>query len=334
MVFDSAHINESFTSLMQPGNMRLVYTLVDKSLQTLLFFVSYPLYRRIRFLNKPYLATVLAITTVAYITMSVLLGMVITDSVVILQISVILSWMFIMLGLAAVLCALAMHTRYQEQKRESDVMNTANKLMAQNYQHLYDVQIKIAQQVHDFSNHLKALERLLETDGDAKGYVNSLLQSAKHKANRCQSGNHIIDAIINCKIEEAEQINTRFLFKVRLPNPDVGISPVDICAVLANQIDNALEACALVPQEERLITVDIWQREAFVFFKVINSTVAKDFDGENPLVSRKDNSSGTHGLGIKNIWEIAENYEGSVDMTCTDGKFTSLVMLQGGLSAK
>lgn len=329
LIFDASNIYESFTTLMQPGMMRLTYTVVDKSLQITMFFTLYPIYCKIIVLNRKYLATVLGITIAAYATMSILLNMIITDSLVVLQIAVILSWLFIMLCMIAVLCSVTIGAHYNAHKRESALMALANDLMTKNYQQLYDMQIKVSQQVHDFTNHLKTLDHLLEDEGEAKEYLRELLKSHKQQVKQSRSGNNVIDAIINCKMEEAQRIHAEFHYQVRLPDPDISISPVDICAVLSNQIDNALEACELVPDfSDRKISVEIWKREAFIFSKVINSTISDYFYRENHLATMKNNSDGMHGLGLKNIQDTAERYEGSVEMTCNDGKFTSIVMLQ------
>lgn len=329
LIFDSSNIYESFTTLMQPGMTRLAYTAVDKSLQITMYFVLYPIYKKIIVLNRRYLATILGITVAAYVTMSLLLNMIITDSLVVLQIAVILSWLFIMLCLIAVVCSVTIGTQYNAHKREAALMALTNDLMTKNYQQLYDVQTKVSQQVHDFTNHLKLLDRLMEDGSEAKEYVQKLLNSPKQQNRLSRSGNNVIDAIINCKMEEAQRIGTRFIYRIRLPEPDVHISPVDICAVLANQIDNALEACEQVPDiPNRKVCVEIWKREAFVFFKVVNSTIRESFDEENYTSSEKKDSASMHGLGIKNIKDTAERYEGSVEMICENREFTSLVMLQ------
>lgn len=96
----------------------------------------------------------------------------------------------------------------------------------------------------------------------------------------------------------------------------------------ANQIDNALEACAKISiDKERSVKVQIWQKESFVFFKVINTVDKNPFDSLNNLKSTKDNSDTMHGLGIKNIRETAAKYDGFLKNNYIDGYFISLVMV-------
>ena len=63
----------------------------------------------------------------------------------------------------------------------------------------------------------------------------------------CHSENDIIDAIINCKAAEADRDHIEFEFNADFHLP-TSLSSIDICGVLSNQIDNALEACRVIPE--------------------------------------------------------------------------------------
>ena len=81
------------------------------------------------------------ITVSSYAMMSIPVNMIITDSIVVLQIAVLLSWFFIMLCLIAVIFAVTISTQYYSQKQEAEMMAVTNDLMMKNYQQLYDVQL-------------------------------------------------------------------------------------------------------------------------------------------------------------------------------------------------
>ena len=181
---------------------------------------------------------------------------------------------------------------------------------------------------HDHHHHHHADEVFTSWGREtAKKYTKELLETSYQQAQNCHSGNEIIDSIINCKMNEATNQNIEFNHKILL-NTKLNISFVDICAILANQIDNALEACAKISiDKERSVKVQIWQKESFVFFKVINTVDKNPFDSLNNLKSTKDNSDTMHGLGIKNIRETAAKYDGFLKNNYIDGYFISLVMV-------
>ena len=168
LIGSSSSVNESFMALMSPGLMRAVFLVGIKFIQTILVFSLSAIYSKINILKSKHLATVLVITAAAYLTMSILLNMIITDSLVVLQIAVILSWLFIMLCVVAAICTVTISTRYQVKMREAEMINLTNEVMTKNYQQLHDVQMKISQQVHDFTNHLKTLNRLVSKDKETK----------------------------------------------------------------------------------------------------------------------------------------------------------------------
>lgn len=106
------------------------------------------------------------------------------------------------------------------------------------------------------------------------------------------------------------------------------LSSIDICGVLSNQIDNALEACRVISEGRlRKVIVEIRQKECFAFFTVKN-TVAENPLLKNPeLVSTKMDSDHLHGWGIKNIRDTVERNNGFLLHEFENGYFVSSASL-------
>ena len=232
-----------------------------------------------------------------------------------------------MISLITTIFAVTVKTKYEKEKREAELMEITNTMMKKNFAEMQNTHDTIRQQVHDFKNHIRTINGMLEKDTEAKAYTEQLLSVSYKQARLCNSGNSVIDSIINCKITEAELQNTQFSYNVALTS-ELNIASVDICAVLANQIDNALEACRKISDEkERFVKVKIFQKESFVFFKVENSCKKNPFNSKRELVSTKSDPSGLHGYGIKNIIKTAKSYNGTVKSDYSDGVFTSVAMI-------
>ena len=108
----------------------------------------------------------------------------------------------------------------------------------------------------------------------------------------------------------------------------MNIDPVDICGALANQIDNAFDACRNMPVSDfRDVKVTIKQVENFVFFRVENTVDCNPFENNQSLISTKADMSMRHGLGLKNIRDIADKYNGFLRNEYKDGFFISVVSL-------
>lgn len=323
----SIDISEGISLILVPGTIRMIYILINKLLQIAIFVSFHKLYSKLKLLNKKNIFLLFAVTTLSYIVMSILTNLVLTDSLISLQTAVIFSLFFIILTIVISIISVVISSKYQNEKREKELIALTNTLMEKNYTEIKQAQDIIRKQVHDFKNHILTIDGMLSEDSNAKKYTKELLETSYQQAQNCHSGNEIIDSIINCKMNEATNQNIEFNHKILL-NTKLNISFVDICAILANQIDNALEACAKISiDKERSVKVQIWQKESFVFFKVINTVDKNPFDSLNNLKSTKDNSDTMHGLGIKNIRETAAKYDGFLKNNYIDGYFISLVMV-------
>ena len=125
----------------------------------------------------------------------------------------------------------------------------------------------------------------------------------------CNCGCDIINAVINCKALEARSSHIEFQYHVDFHEP-TNLKPVDICAVLANQIENALEACEKIEDpDKRIVRVEIRQRNGFALFKVMNTVRENPFRYEDKLLTTKTDTSRMHGLGLKNISDIARKVQ-------------------------
>ncbi|MGN0447567.1 MAG: sensor histidine kinase [Acutalibacteraceae bacterium] len=307
------------------GHMVLIVAL--EMIKIIIFCLMWKIYPLFSDLGRKYLGLILAISSGAYALMYGFAGIIMSESVVAVQVTSFFSILFIVVSLIATVFAVTVKTGYEKEKRETELMAMTNSMLEKNFHEVESSHSTIRQQVHDFKNHLLTLRGMLEKDGKAKEYIDELLQVSYEQAQYSLCGNRVIDSIINCKIAEAKRLGINFTHRVLLSS-ELYISSVDICAVLANQIDNAVEACAkLSDSEEKKIKVEIWQKESFVFFKVTNTCLENPFNSKKELVSTKNDPTGLHGYGVKNIKKTAESYGGTVKSEYVDGVFISVAMI-------
>lgn len=305
----------------------VVTLVVSEMVKIIIFCFMRKIYPCFSALGRKYLTLIFAISFGAYLIMYGFAGIILDESVAAVRMASFFSILFTVVSLIATVFAVTVKTGYEKEKREAELMAMTNSMLEKNFLEVEASHNTIRQQVHDFKNHLFTLRGMLEKDEKAKAYVEELLQVSYEKAQYCLCGNSVIDSVINCKISEAKRQGINFTHRVILFS-EVYMSSVDICAVLANQIDNAIEACTRIPAgEEKSVRVEIWQKEAFVFFKVTNTCFENPFNSKNELVSTKDDPSGLHGYGIKNITKTAESYGGTVKSHYADGLFVSVAML-------
>ncbi len=322
---ESINISKGIALILSPGTTRAMYILLNKSLQIAVFLAFKKICSKLRLLNEKNVTLLLVVVTVAYIIMNVLTNLIVSSSVVLLQFAIILSLFFIGITIISVIVSIAVSVKYENAKREQELLTMANTMMEKNYTEIKHIQNTIRKQVHDFKNHLRTIDGLLPRDSEAKCYLNDLLEASYQQAQNCNCGNEIIDSIINCKMNEAALQGVKFTYRIQLDNT-LDVSPVDICAILANQIDNALEACIKNRDENKYIKAEIYQKEGFTFFKTTNTVKENPFNSKGKHETTKADKS-LHGLGLKSIEETAIKLNGYLKNEYIDGCFVSSVMI-------
>ena len=284
----------------------------------------------IRELSRRYCSLILIFGLLAYIVMSLLLGMVQTQSYVAMQSAILLVWVLLVICVVAVICIFVTVSHYQQAEQRNALLRSTNELMVSNYQKLNANQQATRRQVHDFQNHLQILQEFASTDNiqEMRKYLDTLMSAPREKLSLCNCGNDVIDAIINCKAVDARAKEIDFQFDVQVL-PAFLFDPVDICAILSNQIDNAFEACQKIQDlGKRKVTVKIWlQNDNMVFFQVKNTVRENPFLSNTELQTTKENAGNIHGFGIQNIRDTCAKYSGELLNVYQDEEFCSTVFL-------
>lgn len=321
--------DEIFTVFTTLGPKRSVYLFFDKLSDAIVYLLARKQLTRLNSLSKKLQYILCSLSVVAYGVMQLLYNTIITPDLVAKQIAVISSCFFVLCFIIAILALFSALTKSEHDRQTQEMLQAENALMVKNYQTLHTDRVENAKRQHDFIHHLKTIRGLAQNLNyeELSKYVNSLLNVPYRETNMCHSGNDIIDAIINCKAAEAEQDGIIFEFAADFHLP-TSLDPIDICGILSNQIDNALEACrAMCADSEKKVIVDIKQKENFAFFTVKN-TVSENPLLENPdLLTTKTDSKTPHGLGIKIIRDTAEKNNGSLLYEFEEGLFISTVSL-------
>lgn len=92
--------------------------------------------------------------------MSILLSLILSDSLVGMQVAIILSWMFILLCVCITIYISLLNSKYQAEKARNDQLNTCNSMMEENYRRLHQSQRETARLIHDFNHHMGVLLEL------------------------------------------------------------------------------------------------------------------------------------------------------------------------------
>lgn len=166
---------------------------------------------------------------------------------------------------------------------------------------------------HELKNHSFYMRSLLEA-GKYEQLREYLSHTADAEVDKLQSfdcGNYMVDVVINHAVNAARQqgvyVQTQIVVPSRLPYDDT-----DMCSLLNNLMDNAIEAAAASGKPEPSVQISILPRQDYLFIHVTN-----DIDPSVPAQQRLSLKTGKqqrqiHGYGTKVIRSIAERYQGTV----------------------
>ncbi len=179
---------------------------------------------------------------------------------------------------------------------------------------------------HDYHNHMQKIKAHLALGqiDEAMEYVESLGGELAGIDFRYKTGNMGLDAILNSKLAIAEKHGIEVKCDADVPS-ELVISQIDLCVILGNLIDNALEACdKLADFERRFMRIYIctWKKQLYI--SVTNATAERTRRNISDFTGKK---VGRHGNGLKRIDYTVEKCGGCVNRKNEPGVFATEIML-------
>lgn len=207
-------------------------------------------------------------------------------------------------------------------KSQKELMK--NKLDMQ-YEHYLSVQeshMKVRKLYHDLNNHISTIDNLKNNSKEVNEYVNNLKGEIKEFKSIYNTGNMILDIIITEKSEICSKKGIKFICDINFSKVNF-IKPIDVSSIFANILDNAIEACDKIQDENinKYIRIKGTISKSYFVLKCENSKVNMIKLNENKLLSDKMDKF-KHGIGIQSIKSSLEKYEGEILFEDEKNKFT------------
>lgn len=233
--------------------------------------------------------------------------------------------------LAGIMTAAALATALAEAVRREVARRTEERLLAQRgelAQNSYEAMRRQHEQVmmlrHDMMKHFQVL-RQTTTDERAAAYLDELIGENEKIHPVVQSGNKMLDIILNGKLSAAADAGiavelTRATAPERLPLTDA-----ELCSLMLNLLDNAVEAAAAPGVKRRYIKLDMHVRNSYFVFTCENGATLDWINKE---------TAPERGLGLKVVRQIVERYGNLSDTEYGDDYYRVTVLLPLGQPRK
>lgn len=181
---------------------------------------------------------------------------------------------------------------------------------------------------HDIKQSCSVMEQLISEKRfiELQHYLQQFNNEISIGESTVNTNNHIVNAIINTKLGEAKRKGIKiFCNTIRNINTN-DIADIDICNLLGNMLDNAIEATEMCGETEtKYIEINISINGEMLIISVKNSYNPKNSSID--LQTNKHNKE-HHGFGTKSIKKIASKYNGEADFYNENGMFCCNVYLQ------
>ena len=179
---------------------------------------------------------------------------------------------------------------------------------------------------HDLKNHLIGLQGLLkDREWDKmERYLHKMIQEGAVSASEAATGRRALDALLFYKRKLAEGKNIVWECDLKIPKECL-IDEFDLCILFGNILDNAIEACEKLEQENiRFVHVESRMVKKCFLLEVKNGTDLQDICETGH--TGKENPEG-HGFGMQNIKNIVYRYNGMLNMEIQENVFVLSVLL-------
>ena len=218
--------------------------------------------------------------------------------------------------------------QYEVEKELAKLRSEQAELLERDYTNLNRAYQVNARLFHDLHNHIGVLRQFLthEKYGEAVRYLDELQAPVQNLTATVWTGDETADYLINSKAAAAEADGIRFQVQVEFPRR-TNIRSVDLCAILGNLLDNAIEAARQVPDPSgRTVALTIRRIHQMLVIKVENSLAASPVQEGGELKTTKT-GGGLHGWGLKSAQAAAEKYDGMVQAGVSEEVFRAVATL-------
>ena len=204
--------------------------------------------------------------------------------------------------------------------------NYQRELLDTHYQEVENMYRQMRGWRHDYRNHIQTM-KAYAAQGDLeaiRSYLDLLDTDLNTVDMVVKTGNAMADAILNSKISLAKARDIPVQVDAHIP-VKLTMSELDLCVILGNLFDNAMEASLALPPQERLIRVymDMKGTQLYISFTNFTATGKLRKVGKGFRTTKGEG----HGFGLVRMDAIVERLDGYLSRNSEAGAFTTEILI-------
>ena len=181
---------------------------------------------------------------------------------------------------------------------------------------------------HDRRHHDAIVLEFLES-GDtikAKEYLKEHLDSKNFSSTLVTyCNNSTVNCLLTYFANMAKKDNVKIDFQVYIPER-LEVSDIELVGLYANLVENSIEACRKIDENERRIKLRTRYEEGVLRILLENScdkSIKASSQNKDVLKSSKE----VGGLGLQNVLDVVKKYNGMYDFDCSEGKYQTRIIM-------
>ncbi|WP_243279130.1 sensor histidine kinase [Romboutsia sp. 1001713B170131_170501_G6] len=215
-------------------------------------------------------------------------------------------------------------------EKEKAKKELANEKLDMQYKYFLIVkesQEKMKRIYHDMNNHMENIKSLKNSSEDVNKYINNIEDEVKETKNIYNTGNVLLDIIFHEKSKICIENGIDFNVGIDFSKCEF-IEMIDISSIFSNLIDNAIEACNKIDDNniEKYIIIKSTFIKGYYVVRCENSKTNKVIIKNNKIfTSKKDKFF--HGIGLESIKSSIKKYNGELKFKDNEYKFIATIYI-------
>ncbi len=211
-------------------------------------------------------------------------------------------------------------------KMDKQIASYQQELMETHYHEVDNMYRQIRGWRHDYRNHIQTMKAYAASGNweAIRRYLDLLDDDLTAVDTVIRTGNSMTDAILNSKISLARSKNIQVEADAYIP-VKLKLSEIDLCCIIGNLFDNAIEASMNLPEAQRVIRVYMDMKGTQLYISFTNFTAGKKIKKEGKRF-RSTKGKG-RGFGLARMDAIVERLNGYISRNSEDGAFTTEILL-------
>lgn len=323
-------LRKIFTAIIAAGNSRLHQNELHIIVNAIIIIAAAGLvFTAFRFIGRPFRfcmdeirrdrrTSLVLVVPVALVFLMMIYGLNSTT-----DISVMVFTMMIALSIFFVIAKLLNSTaELIRVKRSEKKMSEYIELQRRGYDRVMQKMESTREYRHDMRHHLAVIEGLIKQSDDenALEYISKLNGAFGETDFVSYCKNPEVNAILSEYISRAENAGCKTTQTLRLPEL-LPFEENDVCLVLANTIENAINAVCELPEDKRYIDISATYEGGNRLLIFVKNPCPRDVEFDENGMPATDRCSEEHGIGLRSVKRITEKYNGFMNCRAENGEF-------------